>query len=84
VDNTGNYVDGRGPELRESMPGRNNEQHQSRVDIILSLARGARNDVDMVATSSEGNASNNNLSDLNWRLCYNMETIIHDIGEKCG
>ena len=48
-DGTGNlYVDGGGPELREGSPGRNNEHYQSRVDTVLTLARRARNDVDIL------------------------------------
>jgi len=48
------YVDGGGPELREGSPGRNNEDHQSRVDTILTLARRARNDVDMIDIKLRG------------------------------
>ena len=55
VDWTGNlYADGGGPELREGAPGWNSEQHQSRVDIILTSARRTRKDVDMIDIKLRG------------------------------
>ena len=50
VDRSG----GGGPELGEGAPRRNNEQNQSRVDIILTLARNTRNDVDTIDIKLRG------------------------------
>ena len=55
MDRTGNlYADDGGSELREGAPVWNNEQHQSRVDIILTLAWRTHNDVDMIYIKLRG------------------------------